>query len=182
VDFVQEEHGAVIADMSSLQAAGEITWELLWALLSPNELVYHYHKLTEQDQVLRFRRISKYFRESGTPYWSIRCEIVADDGIGFGLAKEPLALEIDEFDGTRRIQDLIVYPLRLHAHAARVRKETLARGRAYAKLDKPTLLRTSGPAMWEERDERWRPHWLKFATHGRAIVDPAALRLAHPNK
>ena len=182
IDFIQEEHGAVLADIGSLQSAGEITWPLLWALFSPNELVYHYHELTEQDQVLKFCSITWRSRPStNIPYWDIRCDILADDGTGFGFAKEPMPLEIDEFDGTRKIQDLLLYPLRYHRDESRIREESLARGRVFSTLDKPSLLRTSGQAMWEKRDANYRPRWFKFASQGRAIADAAAVRLAHPN-
>ena len=104
-------------------------------------MMYHFHQCTEQPQVLLMRRIRQRYRKDGTPYWHVMCDMIADDGLKFGYTKDlgiasrpdlHADLEIDQYDGARRIQDLIVYPLEYAANPAQVRKDLVERGKKYA--------------------------------------------------
>ena len=156
VKFVEEEHGDNIANYDSLTAAGEITWDLLWALFTPNLLLYHYHELTEQHQVMRMKSIKQKRYTDNTPYWKISCDIVADDGLKFGFAKEPLPLEIPLYGGARKIVDLLLYPLRFRQDEAEIRAELIRRGKKYAGIDGPIFWESSGPAIEEIRNDRFK--------------------------
>lgn len=89
---------------------------------------------------------------------------------------------IFEFKGTRKISELPVLPLDHHKEAGRIRKETIERGRKYARIHagKPYVAQTSGPAMFDNRKKYRDSYFYKFATHGRAIVDPDAFRTFNP--
>lgn len=160
---------------------GEITWELLWTIFPPNVLVYRYHRLIEQDQVLKLRAIRQVKRPDKSRYWELSCRIVTDDGVKFGLAYEPFLMEIEEFAGARKITDIRVFPLEHHAEAAEIRAAALSRGRRFAELSETRVMETSGPAMFEKRDSRRQPHVYKFSSHGRTIIDPAGFRSFNPN-
>lgn len=180
-DFAQTEHVTQLASLSSLLDAGEITWELLWTIFPPNILVYRYHRLVEQDQVLELRSIKKFKLVSRPSYWQLNCRIVTDDGVKFGFAYEPFQMLIEEFSGTRKIVDLHTYPLSYHSNPADVRAEALSRGRRYTALREPCVMETSGPAMFEKRDSQEEAHVFKFASQGRTIIDPAGFRSFNPN-
>lgn len=152
--------------------AKEITWGLLWALFTPNTLMYHFNEFTEQGQVLRMRSMKARFRQDHTPYWQINCEMIADDGIKFGytkclgLAQRPdkfTDLEIDEFDGARKIQDLVVYPLQYAENAMTIRSEAISRGKRYAGMKDHSYWETSGPALRETVNDRWESKRAKFS-------------------
>ncbi|KAK1965454.1 P-loop containing nucleoside triphosphate hydrolase protein [Colletotrichum sublineola] len=179
--FAEEEHATNIANLVPLLDAGEITWELMWAIFPPNILVYRYHRLIEEDQVLKVRAIRQVKRYNKQKYWQLDCRIVADDGAKFGLAYEPFLMKIDEFNGARKIMDLRIFPLKYHARAGEVRAEALSRGRRFAELHEPRVMQTSGPAMFEKRTTLWEPCPIKFASFGRMIIDPAAFRSTNPN-
>ncbi|KAI1371957.1 P-loop containing nucleoside triphosphate hydrolase protein [Hypoxylon crocopeplum] len=180
-DFVKEDHGSTIMNRSSLLAAGEITWSLLWTLMKPNSLVYHYHELTEQHQILRFRSIKMCTPSGAPPYWKLNCDIIADDGTRFGLAREPAALDIEEFQGTRTITDLPVYPLDINPEADKIKEEALERGRLFQKMKDPYFCQTLGFAMTERRNDLFETRRFKIRSYGRAMVDPAAFRTFNPN-
>lgn len=170
--------------VDSLLSAGEITWELLWALFPPNVLVYRYHELTGQHQILRFRTMmkEKITPNSETLQWTFSCDVIADDGEKFGVAKEPIDLAIPEFKGAWSIEDMLLLPLDRHKDAEKIRCEALERGKRYVAIKEARLLQTSGFAMFEDRRQNYfQPYLYKFATHGRAIVDASAFRHFNPN-
>jgi hypothetical protein len=179
--FAEEEHTAAITSLEHLLASGEITWELLWTIFPPNVLVYRYHPLVEEDQIMKLRAMRQAKRIDKSRYWDFDCHVVGDDGIKFGLAYEPFSMEIDEFTGTRKITDLRIYPLQYHVRAAELSQIALERGRRFAKLSEPRVMQTSGSAMAEKRDARWQPYAYKFKSNRRAIIDPAGYRTFNPN-
>lgn len=179
--FIEEEHATTIENVESLLAVTKITWDYLWALFPPNTLVYRHHQYTEQDQILKLRVMTKAQRQNKSWFWYLECDIVVDDGVKFGIAKEPLYIEVDEFRGARTIRDMSVIPLAYHEDENRLREEAVARGKRYVAIDKPCVMQTHGFAMAEDRKDYWKSFFFKFATHGRAIIDPAAFRTFNPS-
>ncbi|KAJ3957198.1 hypothetical protein N0V92_006230 [Colletotrichum tropicale] len=138
VKFAEDDHAPNIANLEPLFAAGEITWDLLWAIFPPNILVHRYHRFTEQDQVLKLRAISQHKRRDKSRFWQLACHIVADDGIKFGLASEPMYTVIEEFTGARKIADLRVFPLKYHEKASEIRAQAVSRGKQIAEFQSLT--------------------------------------------
>ena len=180
--FAEEEFQVTTTNLEALISAGDITWNLIWAIFSPNVLLYRHHPLVEEHQVLKLRTITECSNLDKSKYWMLNSHIVADDGLKFGLAYEPFSMIIDEFDGARKITDLHVYPLKYHVNHAQISADALTRGRRFATLAEPRVMEVSGPAMSEKRDANYRAHPYKFHTHGRAIIDPAGFRLFQPNQ
>ena len=152
--------------------------------------MYHFHQYTEQPQILLMRRMRQRYRKDGTPYWHVMCDMIADDGLKFGYTKDlGIAsrpdlysdLEIDQYDGARRIQDLIVYPLEYALNPEQIRQEVIERGKKYARMIGNTYWETSGPAMRETMNDRYEVNRFKFSTHGRAMIDTASFRTYNPN-
>ncbi|KAK3311971.1 P-loop containing nucleoside triphosphate hydrolase protein [Apodospora peruviana] len=180
--FAEEEFATTSANLKRLTEAGECTFELLWAIFTPNTLVYRHHEYVEEDQILKFRSMRIVTMVDKSRYWKIDCHIVANDGNKFGLAYEPFLMYIDEFVGARAIKDLNIFPLKYHPDAAKLRADALRRGRQFASLfEKPVVVETDGPAMFEKRDVRHIPRQYKFFSRGRMIVDPKGFRASNPN-
>ncbi|KAK7702860.1 hypothetical protein SLS64_009471 [Diaporthe eres] len=181
--FIVEDYETLNQNVKSLLSAGEITWDLLWALFPPNVLVYRYHELTRQSQILRFRTMKKRkIIQNDTIQWEFSCDVIVDDGEKFGVAKEPIKLTIPEFKGVWSIGDLLLFPLDRHKDADNLRREALERGKRYVAIKETRLAQTSGFAMFEDRSQDYyQPYLYKFATHGRAIVDASAFRHFNPN-
>jgi hypothetical protein len=150
LEFIQEDHGANIANFERLLSFEEITYDLLWALFTPNALVYHYHELTEQPQVLLVRYIEYLQRQDKSKYVRVCCDTISCDGKSFGFARD-FSLEIDEYQGARKIQDLNVFPLKYHIDAPAIRDHAVRRGKKVAQMFGPTYheIFPGGPAMKE---------------------------------
>ena len=131
---MEEEHGSSIASLEDMLPDNGITWRLLWALFRPNTIMYHFHEFTEQPQILLMRSMKVKYRRDGSTYWLIVCDMVADDGLDFGytktlgIASKPTFvtdLEINQFDGVRKIQELTVYPLEYAPNWARIKSDLI---------------------------------------------------------
>lgn len=189
LQYVDEKHGNNIASLKNLIPSKGITWGLLWALYTPNTMMYHFNEFTEQVQVLRMRSMKVRFRKDSTPYWQINCDMIADDGVKFGysrklgLAQRPdlfTDLEIDEFDGSRNIQDLVVYPLQYAEDEMTIRSAAILRGRKYANMKDHSYWETSGPALRETMNDRWESKRSKF-TVGNITPDLRDLAQVFPD-
>lgn len=172
LQYIDEHHGNNIATVENMTASNQITWELLWALFTPNAMMYHFHEYTEQDQVLLMRRIRLRYRKDNTPYWDIMCDMIGDDGLKFGFTKDLgitprpdlyADLEIDQYDGAKKIQDLVVYPLQFAPNSETIRRKLIERGRKYVQMVGHSYHETSGPALKETMNERYEVNRSKFS-------------------
>ena len=113
---------------------------------------YHFHELIEQPQILLMRSIKVKYRRERSPYWLIVYDMAADDGLKIWLTD----LEINQFDGVRKIQDLAVYLLEYAPNSARIKSKLIARGKKYVRMVGHTFWETSGPALREIVIDRYR--------------------------
>jgi hypothetical protein len=171
LQYVEEEHGSNIKSLENLLPSNQITWPLLWALFTPNATAYHFHQYTEEHMIMRVRNSKIRYRQSGARYWHIMCDIIADDGLKFGYTKdlsitnrpdEHADIEIDEFEGALRIQDLVVYPLEFAQNPAQIRSEAIERGKKYIRMTEGSYFETSGPALRETMNDRYEIKRFSF--------------------
>lgn len=148
LQFIDEEHGGNIVEFQRLISYGEITYDLLWALFAPNTLIYHYHELTEQDQVLLVRSVQYLQRTDESYYVRVNCDIISCDGKSFGMARD-IGNEIDLYPGASKIQDLVVFPLKYHPKSTQILEHARRRGKKFAGMFKNTYHEISGTAMKE---------------------------------
>ena len=147
VKFTEEEHCETFATFDGLINHHEITFDLLWALIAPNTLVYHYHDFTEQAEILLARSLSYQYRD-GQRFAAISCDIIRNDGRAFGLSRT--GIEINEFRGARKIRDLPLFPLKHHDGRDEIMKNAISRGRRFSQLQKPSYYEISGAALRED--------------------------------
>ena len=144
--YIWDEYGLSINTFNHFSSMGYITYELLEHLIPPNTLIYTYHALTEQDQALLARRI-EYVDFLGRCYVRVVCDMVTDDGKGFGLAHTEI--KIDQFAGIRSIQELVAYPFAYHKDSRELYGTMYNRGARYAAMTKYKHAEISGLAMRE---------------------------------
>lgn len=162
LQYIEEDHAGNIASMDSLLSRQEITWDLFWALFIPRSLVYHYHQLTQQIQILRFHRARKRMRQSGIQYWQIICDMVAFDGMKLGYARLD-HFEIDEYPGARKIYDLDIFPLDYVKDKSTVYSHAVERGKRYCEIKDKTYLECEGPSMREILNKDLEPKQFTFS-------------------
>ncbi|KAK1236511.1 hypothetical protein PQX77_000240 [Marasmius sp. AFHP31] len=178
IQYIQEEFADVIPNLEKLlNTHQQITYRLLWAIFKPNTLVYHFHALTEQDQILLVRSLLYEQTEDGRKFAIIDCRIIHDNGVSLGYTHE--LLKIDEFSGAQKVLALPTYPLDYHPDKAALREHVIERGKKFVQIakDKRCLYEISGPGMCQSVEGRHE----KFTTHGRAMVDATAFRRFQPN-
>lgn len=146
IEFTLEEHGGTFAKLEGLVSRGEITFDLLWALIPPNTLVYRYDDLTEQSQILLARQLSIENRQ-GQIYASVACDSIYNGGEVFGIVQSEFT--IAAFRGARKIQELPLFPLSLHDKRDEIATNALSRGRKLALLQKPQYYELTGAAKRE---------------------------------
>ena len=138
--FVHEDFGERMASFENLTSHGEITFDLLWMLFPPNELLYAPRcGLLHQELACRLRAAIYGERANKREYYLVRGYVVNHDGDIFGYGQ--MKIEIDEYVGARRLTDLNIYPLRFEPNRDLVRQGLITRGRKYLSyVDSPTCL------------------------------------------
>lgn len=149
LDFVKTEYSTMLARIDSLLEHGEITFDLLWAILLP-ELEY----FTSDPKCGQPRAVVLKWATEGCgmmgPYYSLDCEYVEafgnqpdttldDEGIArtdkkrFGRAK--MTSMITGFQGSIKIHQLRTFPMDYHPKRDEIRARLIERGRKWATHD-----------------------------------------------
>ncbi|KAI9647060.1 hypothetical protein NHQ30_005062 [Ciborinia camelliae] len=131
--FVDEDFGHQMQSLDSLLKNGEITFDLLWAIMKPKDLlVSMQYGLTTQLQAMDLVSGRYQKRDNGARYFQIEGRIISHDGEDFGYGF--IDIEIDDFDGAKKITSLQGYPLHYDPHQDTIRKNLIQRGRKYLTL------------------------------------------------
>ncbi|KAL0574391.1 hypothetical protein V5O48_007566 [Marasmius crinis-equi] len=184
IRFIQEDFGGTILNLEKLlNTHQQITFQLLWALFKPNTLVYHFHPLTEQHQILLAQSLEYEQTKKGS-FAFIYCRIIHNDGDSLGYARQVLMIE--KFSGARKVLELSAYPLEHHPDKAALHKRVVERGKKFVQMakDQHCFHEISGPGMCEagENDgEDEGMKYQKFTTHGRVMIDATSFRQFEPN-
>jgi hypothetical protein len=159
---IEEDQRKTLRDLEQLLHQKQITFELLWALFTPNCLVYNHHVWTAQDRVLLSRYVA-YGRsqKTGKRYLNITCDIIHDDGESFGFAREDI--EIQEFHGARSILDLVIYPLKCREDKEAVYAQAVKQGKTLAQMKMHSYNEVDGQAVRQgKRTEKIEKFYVRF--------------------
>lgn len=195
LQVIKEDFTSTQENLDSLVASGRITFDTLWAVTPPNELVYSADALGGP-RVHRTIRSGLAQKDDGSVVYYVQGRSVDSNGSVLGWTRTE-ELEIPRFSGEKSISDLPFYPLRFHVECARVRKELVERGRRRIRIQQARSHEYQGPALQETvtslgmtRIEKFsvslrislnysRAH-LYFKCHGRIVIDPAAFEEIEP--
>lgn len=131
--FINEDFGHQIGSLESLLNNGEITFDLLWALMKPKDhVVSMQFRLTGQSQALSVVSGTYLRRQNSTNFFKLNGRMISHDGEDFGYGF--VDIEIDEFDGARKITSLKAYPIQYDPNPDILRKNLIQRGRKYLSL------------------------------------------------
>lgn len=174
--FVDEDFGSRTQDLTSLIQNAEITYELLWALFPPKEeTLFPRHGVLAQDQAGYLSETHYKERADKSKFFEVTLKIINHDGEDFGWAY--FTVEIDEFEGTRKITSLAAHPLRYHPEKEAVRKQLVTRGRKYVQVIKEPICQEYVASMAVKLDRK--------SSEGRNMLAPVkhikiAVRLLFP--
>lgn len=178
LEFLDNEFSAERLSLESLEASGDITYDLLWALFSPHVEGFTEDNMLSEPQAFRF--VSGEYVETQIGNWyEISANVLSHNGISFGWGVLPIKLP--QFEGTIKIRDLAAFPFRFH-HDQKGQQDLLReRGQNFLRLLGPTLQQYRGQAIHEEDGKKGAEEKQFFAT-GRIMVDPEAFYDHSPNQ
>ncbi|KAE8347595.1 hypothetical protein BDV24DRAFT_146432 [Aspergillus arachidicola] len=137
--------GELMNDMNEIEdhvRQGVITYRLLWALFEPGSWIVTAPMLNE-----------------------LHAKCIDDwDGKDFGYAN--IMLPIFQFGGTRRINDLFVFPESFHSSKDNARLNAIARGRKFQELHSVHYRAYSGVMLWNNGDKK-----AERNVDGRIVID-----------
>ncbi|GME50631.1 P-loop containing nucleoside triphosphate hydrolase protein [Neofusicoccum parvum] len=123
---LREELRPTLDAHADLLAHGVVTWDYLWTIFRPGDLVY------SPGRADPFDRLYKCAYADYSRGFQLTCEAVDTDGRAFGWTPETCC--IHAYEGTRPIDSLDFYPFRFAAHRSDIERRLLARGRRFEVL------------------------------------------------
>lgn len=137
IDYLRTDYRQTIASIENLTAHGEITFELLYALLVPRCTVITRSSVTGELQALQLVSSSKICTPSGFMY-NIICEGLDvddyEDPNALGFYRTQSRMVLTPFAGTVKITSLDAYPIQYHPNEADIRRSLIARGKRWAQF------------------------------------------------
>lgn len=149
LDFVKTEYAAMLARIDSLLDHGEITFDLLWAIMLPNIEYFTADPKSGQPRAVILKWATEGCGLTG-PFYTLDCEyieafgnqpekaldgavIARTDKKRFGRAK--MTSMIEGFQGAVKIHQLRMFPMDYHPKRDEIRTRLIERGRKWAAHD-----------------------------------------------
>jgi hypothetical protein len=151
--YIDNDYEGVRKRLYPLLKAGNITFDLIWALFKPKTIAYTTTYGNEDDPMcFRVEYATKQKNWMGEEWWSIDGASLEYDGENFGLSDT--WVKIDRFRGTRKITGLNAYPLSYHKDPAGLRKDLIERGKKFVALQGMNYRHYAGLAVSIESYKR----------------------------
>jgi hypothetical protein len=137
IEYLRKDYRQTIASIENLTSHGEITFDLLYAIMVPRSTLVTHCPITGELRALQLVSATKIPTPSGFLY-NLICEgIDSDDSedpnaVGFFRTQSRILLQ--DFDGTVKITSLDAYPIQFHPQEAEIRRSLVSRGRKWSKL------------------------------------------------
>lgn len=178
LDFLDTEFASERRSLDSLQANGDITYDLLWAIFPPYVQGFTEDNVLSEPQAFRFNS-GEYMETSQGNWYHILGNVLSHNGVNFGWGTFPI--KIPQFDGSIKITNLAAFPFHFHHDQENQRNLLLERGQNFLRLLEPGLHQYNGQAL-HEVDGRRGPEEKQFLATGRIMVDPEAYYDHSPNQ
>ncbi|KAF5533765.1 TOB3 (member of AAA-ATPase family) [Fusarium mexicanum] len=156
---------------------GLITFELLWALWKPDTLVYATtYGNPSEPRVFKVESAHLHHSVMRGSYYHVEGKYMEFDGKRFGYGNT--SVEIDGFQGAKKIKSLPCYPLQYHHNEQKLRLDLIERGKKFASLSGVHYKSYKGIAFMKRRNGSV----MKFNIQSsRVMIDPTIFRRTNPN-
>ncbi|KAF4341104.1 TOB3 (member of AAA-ATPase family) [Fusarium beomiforme] len=156
---------------------GLITFELLWALWKPDTLAYTTtYGSASEPRVFKVESAHLHHSVMRGSYYHVEGKYMEFDGKRFGYGNT--SVEIDSFQGAKKIRSLACYPLQYHHDEEKLRLDLIERGKKFASLSGVHYKSYKGIAFMKRRNGSV----MKFNIQSsRAMIDPTIFRRINPN-
>jgi len=132
VDYTEATYKSTVEHLSVLLEKQEITYDLLWALFTPNTEVYTSCQGTNAPRCVLYNHCEEKTEMDGSKYMHIEGRYLNSEGKALGEAITGIKIPI--FRGAKQIQHLPAYPFQYHAEKEKVRQELIRCGRDFVSL------------------------------------------------
>ncbi|KAJ4323113.1 hypothetical protein N0V84_004513 [Fusarium piperis] len=176
IKYIDKDYETTKESLYPMLESGLITFELLWALWKPNTLAYTTtYGCTSEPRVFKVDMAILHSSILKGRYYYIDGKYVEFDGKRFGYGN--MAVEVDEFQGARRITSLPCYPLQYHQNQGKLRADLIERGKKFVKLSGVHYKSYHGIAFMKRKK-----NVIKFNIQpSRVMIDPSTFRRINPN-
>lgn len=173
ISYIRDKYASLSEQINDLLQHGEITYDLLWFLFKPNEIVYTTCDGTGKPRCLRFG-IGEEKSTLFGPVFNLGCQYLDSDGEKVGFAS--IDLNIPKFTGVKRIASLPCFPLQYHPQKGQVTAELIACGKKFYSLRGSHHCHCKGKAFVMQDDVK-----VKRNIDSRVMIDAAFFRRMKPN-
>ncbi|RFU76812.1 aaa family atpase [Trichoderma arundinaceum] len=179
IDYLEDDFSETEKNLCMMLEMGIITFDLLWALLKPNTLMYsptyRNHDIPNASMLVNSTLGHNPFSDNGEYYlWTKYI-----DFDGNTLVYKTLRREIPYFTGAVKVSSLPFYPLQYHEDEEGTRDLLINRGAKFMSLKGVHCKAFSG-AVFSLRSCGKDAATVADMEQCRIMIDPAAFRIAHP--
>ncbi|KAI0357755.1 P-loop containing nucleoside triphosphate hydrolase protein [Trametes cingulata] len=210
LDYLRKDYRATLAKIANLTSHGEITYELLYAVLVPRTIIVTECPVTGETRALQLRAVREITLGSvkSPRVWRLLCESVDSleeaihgrhvdtdtrapapptsakqriPGIGEKTyGRVESVIYIEPFPGTRKINTLPAYPLKYSSDPQAVRDMLLERGRKWLSLKGIHHVHYQGTAAFRTGTD-YNQNVIKYNVDSRIMIDRRNFLRLHPN-
>ena len=175
VKYIDDDYADTKKTLYPLLKAGNITFDLLWALFHPNEIsVTSCYGSWDEPRCFKVEYANKCASMTRGEWYCIEGKYLEYDGKSYGFGD--FEVDVDKFQGPRKITSLATYPLKYHPNQDKVKKQIIERGERFLKLEGMHYKFHKGMAFQKKKKQV-----LKININGRVMLDPATFRRVNPN-
>ncbi|KAK4504974.1 hypothetical protein PRZ48_002937 [Zasmidium cellare] len=175
VSYIDDDYAETKKTLYPLLEAGNITFDLLWALFTPNDIaITSCYGAWDEPRCFKVDYAMKYQTMTRGEWYCIEGKYLEYDGKGFGLGD--FEVDIESFKGPRKITSLSAYPLKYHKDPEGVKKQIIQRGQQFVEMEGMEYKFHKGLAFMKKKKQV-----LKININGRVMIDPATFRRVNPN-
>ncbi|RPA92234.1 hypothetical protein L873DRAFT_1710824 [Choiromyces venosus 120613-1] len=186
IDYLNTDYAGVKATLYPLLANSMITFDLLWALLKPNAMMYTTCAGSNEPRGFKLEYAQKESSFMRGKWWGIEgkyLEYAGKEGKasessneigGFGWGT--IMVDIDYFKGARKISSLSCYPLEYRKDRDTMTETLIERGRKFVSLRGMQYKMHNGLAFMKKKRQ-----YAKVHVKGRIMIDSATFRRINPN-
>ncbi|KAF1823569.1 uncharacterized protein K489DRAFT_200064 [Dissoconium aciculare CBS 342.82] len=175
VGFIDEDYEKVKKTLFPLLAAGNITYDLLWALFRPNDIaITSTYGHWDEPRCFKIDFATKLSSMMKGNWYCIEGKYLEYDGKNFGYGD--FQIDVESFKGPRKITSLATYPLKYHKDPEGVQKKIIERGEKFVAMSGMHYKFHKGLAFMKKKKQV-----LKININSRVMVDPATFRRINAN-
>jgi len=179
IEYLRRDYRQTIASIENMTSHGEITFDLLYAVMVPRSTVITHCPVTGEIRALQLVSITKVATPSGFLYTLI-CEGIdaddSDDSSSTGFYRTQSRIILPDFEGTVKINSLDAYPIQYHPQETELRRSLVARGLKWSKLTGVHHMSYKGTAGF-----RCQGKVIKYNLNSRVMIDRSNFKRLNPN-